>query len=176
MLYYVENFPEQAADTKVVYVNNTFHGMDEVLKLFKVVLNFPYPYSSESKYNYYAFRDIMEDLYWLSENEVRIVHESLPSLDEEIMGYQYLDVLNLIDVEWERFMERAGITRQYAKEHPEKYIHRDEVTAWWERQPKIFNVYFRKEDESYVKEILQKYSKDYRKCIYFDEKGDEYIE
>ena len=73
-------------------------------------------------------------------------------------------------------MERAGITRQYAKEHPEKYIHRDEVTAWWERQPKIFNVYFRKEDESYVKEILQKYSKDYRKCIYFDEKGDEYIE
>lgn len=171
MFYYIENYPEQLDDTICVNINQTFCGIQELFGHYGKTLRFPY----NSITNFSAFRDVMGDLEWLPEKNISVFHDGLPSLSGQEMN-NYLDVLNLIDVEWERFMERAGITRQYAKEHPEKFIHRDEVTAWWERQPKIFNVYFRKEDESYVKEILQKYSKDYRKCIYFDEKGDEYIE
>lgn len=171
MFYFVENMPEPTASVRSVCINHTINGMDELFELFKKKLEFPYPYSTEYRYNYNAFHEIMMELYWVPEKEVRIIHDGLPSLDEEIMGHHYLDVLNLIDVEWERFTERANITKQYAEKHPGSVLSFEGALPWWEKRPKEFSVYFRKQDEVLVKGLLSKCSWDYRKCIHFDETG-----
>lgn len=171
MFYFVNNLPNQTDDVRTVCINSTMSSMNELFDFYKTTLDFPYPYSKETRYNYNAFYDIMMELDWLSEKEVRIIHDSLPALDEEILGNHYLDVLNLIDVEWERFTEHADCTREYVKKHPEKFIAIEGVPAWYDFPPKIFNVYFRRQDESYVKELLSKYSWDYRECMFFDERG-----
>ena len=172
MFYFVNNFPDQTDDVRTVCIKSTMSNMNELFDFYKTALEFPYPYSKETRYNYYAFHEIMMELDWLSEKEVRIIHDSLPPLKEDIMGDLYLDVLNLIDVEWEKRPECAEIFRQYAEKHPNRFISFDEgVRRWWKEKPKIFNVYFRKRDESFVKDILYQYSWDYRKCMQFDEKG-----
>ena len=45
-------------------------------------------------------------------DEIRIYHDSLPSLNEEDLAC-YIDHLNIIDVEWEKYDERADIIREY---------------------------------------------------------------
>ena len=45
-------------------------------------------------------------------DEIRIYHDSLPSLNEEDLAC-YIDYLNIIDVEWEKYDERADIIREY---------------------------------------------------------------
>ncbi|MBQ7433388.1 MAG: hypothetical protein IJ562_04260 [Prevotella sp.] len=63
--------------------------------------------------NFDAFRDVMEELEWIPENEIRIYHETLPSLEKKDLAC-YIDYLNIIDVEWEKYEERADIVREYA--------------------------------------------------------------
>ena len=47
--------------------------------------------------------------------------------------------------------------------------------AWINNKPKIFNVLFKVEDEKRIKSILKNYSKNYRECIRYDERGVEYL-
>lgn len=114
--------------------------------------------------NFAAFRDVMTELDWIHEGE--IYHETLPSLDEESFGY-YIDVLNLIDVEWSKYEEQAEIVKDYIKQSG-KIISKD---AWIHKRPKIFNVYFKKKEECFIKKILKQYSKKYQLCIHYDKKG-----
>ena len=172
MFYFVEDFPLVEQNVKAVIVSKRILGTRMLFKRFKVELLFPDWFG----YNFHVFYDIMTQLYYnFPEKEVRIYHQGLPLLLPKDMK-EYLDWLNLIDVEWERFAERADITRAYAEKHPERYTKTEGITTWWNEQPKIFNVYFRKRDESYVKDILSKYSWDYRQCISFDETGADNID
>lgn len=167
MFYFVEDFPQIEENTRTVIISNKIIGKKFLFKRFKDKLLFPDWFG----YNYHAFYDLMTQLYyWFPEENVRIYHKSLPVLFPKSMR-TYLDYLNLIDVEWEKFTERANITRQDAEKHPDHYIPFEGVRPWWEEKPKIFNVYFRKRDESFVKDILHNYSWDYRKCMQFDETG-----
>lgn len=165
MFYYTDNFQTQTDNTKSVIVNHSIHDLSELFELFRVSLQIPYTTMT----NFPAFRDVMEELNWLQEDEIRIYHDSLPSLDEESLAC-YLDYLNLIDVEWEKYEERAGITREYMN-RTKQVISAD---AWINNPPKRFNVYFKKEDEEIVTRLLKKYSKDFRKIICYNEKGEDY--
>ena len=97
MFYYVEKFQVQANDAKIVTINSSIGGIKDLLETFRIILRFPY--STVTNLN--AFRDVMEELDWLQEKEVIVYHDGLPSLDEHEMAC-YIDVLNLIDVEWEK--------------------------------------------------------------------------
>lgn len=175
MIYFSNKFSASKDDAKTIFITQSLCGLDQVFDYFKNALSFPYPYSTELRFNYYAFCEIMEELNWLPETVINICHKNLPALNEEELGGNYLDALNIIDVRWEKFYERAKISKKFYEEHPEKFMHHDGA-AWWDNKPKIFNVYFRKQDEQYVKTLLSKYSWDYRKCIHYDEKGDEQID
>ena len=167
MFYFVDEMPQVEQNVKTVIVSKRLFGKKMLFKRYKDALLFPDWFG----YNFHAFYDLMTQLYYyFPEKEVRIYHKSLPMLLPKDMK-EYLDWLNLIDVEWERFTEQADITRAYAEKHPEKFIVIEGVPAWWNEQPKIFNVFFRKKEESYVKDLLSKYSWDYRQCITFDEMG-----
>lgn len=133
---------------------------------FRITLRIPYATMT----NFSAFRDVMEELDWIPEDEIRIYHESLPTLNEEDLAC-YIDYLNIIDVEWEKYDERADIIREYMKNTG----HSISRNAWINNSPKKFNVFFKTKDEFFVKQILNKYSKNYRECIRFDERGIEYL-
>lgn len=166
MFYYTEIFHMQTENVKSVIIDYSIHELKELFERFRVSLQIPYTTMT----NFCAFRDVMEELEWIPENEIRIYHDSLPSLKEDEMAC-YIDFLNLIDVEWEKYEERANIIRNYMKKTgrpiPEN--------AWINTPPKMFNVYFKKKDEDMIKHILEKHSKNFRKCIRYDEKGGEYI-
>jgi hypothetical protein len=166
MFYYSEIFKTQADDVKSVIINRSIHGLSELFEHYRIALQFPYTTVT----NFNAFRDVMEELEWVSENEIRIYHDSLPSLDEQELGI-YIDFLNLIDVEWEKYEERAEITRKY-HEKTRDVIPED---AWINTKPKVFNVFFHQEDESLINEIMKKYSRNYRDSIFYDEKGIEHF-
>lgn len=167
MLYFVDKFPNVECDAKTVIVQKTIMGKQQLFKRYGDSLQFPDWFGN----NFDAFYDIMAQLYYfIQESSVNIYHDGLPSLLPKDM-HNYIDILNLVDVEWEKFTERANITKQYATEHPESFISIDGVSPWWDEKPIIFNVYFRKQDEAYVKNVLSKYSWDYRKCMHFDETG-----
>ena len=102
MFYYTDNFQTQTDNTKSVIVNHSILDLSELFELFRVSLQIPYTTMT----NFPAFRDVMEELNWLQEDEIRIYHDSLPSLDEESLAC-YLDYLNLIDVEWKRHMKTS---------------------------------------------------------------------
>ena len=89
---------------------------------------------------------------------------------------EYIDILNLIDAENEKFPEQAEIAKSYSEKHPEAFMPVDGLLPWWDYRPKVFNVYFLHQDEQYVKKLLSDYSWDYRKCISFDESGTEQID
>lgn len=170
MLYFVEKFPNMTKDVKTVVVNNSIKGKKQLFDFYGDELLFPY----KTITNFDAFRDVMEELDWLEEREVSICHESLPLLNEPDMQ-DYLDYLNLIDAEWEMHTERTNITRQYAHKHPDKFLILNELQSF-NSQPKLFNIFFMKRDEYFVKNILSTYSWDFRRCISFDEKGLETID
>jgi len=174
MFYYVNKFPVKAKNVRTIVLNSLFCSLDAIFEFYKQELKFPSPYSNECEFNYSAFRDIMEELSWIPENVINICHESIPSINEEELGGVYLDVLNLIDAEREKFAESNDIFMDYWEEHPEKFQIMGEPTEWNRRQ--FFNVYFLHQDEQYVKKLLSDYSWDYRKCISFDESGTEQID
>ena len=166
MFYYVEKFQMHANNAKLVTINDTIGGGEDLLHLFSVALRFPYPTVT----NFNAFRDVMGELDWLQEKEVIVYHDGLPSLDEHEMAC-YIDVLNLIDVEWEKYAERANLIRKHCENRGETIP----PDSWINRPSKVFNVYFRLEDESFIEGMIKKYSKNYRECIHYDERGIEYI-
>ena len=172
MFYFVDQFPDMEDNAKTIIVQKTIIGKQQLFKHYGDSLRFPDWFGG----NFDAFYDMMSQLNIFSpERIVEIFHDSLPQLlFEDICNY--IDVLNLVDVEWERFSERADIAKQYSRKHPERFISLDGVSPWWDEKPIIFNVYFRKQDEAFVKDILLKYSKDYRKCIHFDEMGNMVID
>ena len=108
MFYFTDNYQEQTDNIRSVMVNHSIHDLSELFERFRVSLQIPYTTMT----NFPAFRDVMEELDWVQEDEIRIYHDSLPSLDEETLAC-YLDYLNLIDVEWEKYEERADIVREY---------------------------------------------------------------
>lgn len=164
MFFFVDSFPLQARNAKRVFVDKAICNTNELFELYKKELHFPDWFGN----NFDAFYDIMSQLnYWVPEEYVGVFHDSLPSLDEQRMSI-YLDILNEVDVEWEKFTERAEIRRQYTKKHQENLICGH---AWWDETPKIFNVFFHRSDEAFVKGMLSKYSWDYRQCMSFDERG-----
>lgn len=166
MFYYTDTCQKQTDNVRSVIVNQSIHDLSELFELFRVSLLIPYTTMT----NFPAFRDVMIELDWLQEDEIRIYHDSLPKLDEESLAC-YFDYLNLIDVEWEKYEERAGIIRDYFNK-TKQVIPTD---AWINNPPKRFNVFFKKGDEEIVKRLLSKYSKDFRKIICYDERGREYI-
>lgn len=166
MFYYVEKFQVQANDAKIVTINSSIGGIKDLLETFRIILRFPY--STVTNLN--AFRDVMEELDWLQEEEIVVYHNSLPLLDEHEMAC-YIDVLNLIDVEWEKYAERANLIRKHCENRGETIP----PDSWINRPSKVFNVYFRLEDESFIEGMIKKYSKNYRECIHYDERGIEYI-
>ena len=174
MFSFVDKFPVKANNARIIVVNYPYSSLDSLFEFYKHELEFPAPYSNECEFNYSAFRDIMEELSWIPENVINICHESIPSINEEELGGVYLDVLNLIDAEREKFAESNDIFMDYWEEHPEKFQIMGEPTEWNRRQ--FFNVYFLHQDEQYVKKLLSDYSWDYRKCISFDESGTEQID
>lgn len=168
MFYYsTENLHIHEENVRTVIVNHSFLEPRDLFEHFRKVLQMPYA----SIPNFAAFRDVMNELEWIPEREIRIFHETLPSFDEPSLGC-YIDFLNLIDAEWEKYEERVEIVRKYIKK-TNGIIPPD---AWINVKPKIFNVFFMKKDETYVRTILNKYSKDFRKSIHFDERGAEYID
>ena len=166
MFYYIEKFQIQSDSVKSVIINQSIHNLDELFECFRTTLQFPYTTVT----NWNAFRDVMRELEWIPENEIRIYHETLPSFDKQTFA-RYIDILNLIDVEWEKDEERADIVRKHM-EKTGQFIPSD---IWINGKSKIFNVFFHQKDESFVKKILRKYSHNYRKCLYYDEKGIEHI-
>lgn len=168
MFKFVDKIPQIQDNTiKMVTVSNAIKSKEELLHFFTESLQFPYTTVT----NYDAFRDVMEELEWLAEEEIIIYHESLPSLNSKLLSV-YLDVLNLIDVEWKLYEMRAEIIKKYIRSRGE-VVPSD---SWLTQKPKIFNVYFRLEDRKYVEALLKRYSRDYRKCIHYDESGCESID
>jgi hypothetical protein len=165
MFYYVEKFQMHANNAKLVTINDTIGGVEDLLHLFSVALRFPYPTVT----NFNAFRDVMEELDWLQEEEIVVYHNSLPLLDEHEMAC-YIDVLNLIDVEWEKSAERAAIVKRYYENKGETIP----ADSWINQPPKKFNVYFRAEDKCFIETMIKLHSNDYRNCIHYDERGMEY--
>ena len=165
MFYFIEDFPHVEDNTRTVIISNKIIGKKSLLKCYNDKLLFPDFFG----YNYDAFYDCMVQLNcYFPEQEVKICHESLPSLNDKDMQI-YLDTLNQVDVEWERDTERIELFQQYARNHPDKVI--TGGASCDNYSSKIFNVYFRKRDESFVKDILYQYSWDYRKCMQFDVTG-----
>ena len=164
MFYYIDTYKENANNNvKIITVTKSISSKSELLKQFSTVLEFPYPYST-SVTNYDAFCDVLIELDWLKEEEIVIYHDSLPALEERTLAV-YLDVLNQVDVEWETYEEFAENRRNYM-------ISRGQIIppdCNLNQKPKIFNVYFRKEDKEYVESLLKRYSKDYRKYIRYDD-------
>ena len=64
MFYFVNNLPNQTDDVRTVCINSTMSSMNELFDFYKTILDFPYPYSKETRYNYNAFYDIMMELDW----------------------------------------------------------------------------------------------------------------
>jgi len=166
MFYYTNDYQNQADNVKSVIINHSIQDLNELFELFQISLQIPY----STMTNFAAFRDVMTELDWIPEDEIRIYHDSLPSLNEEDLAC-YIDHLNIIDVEWEKYDERADIIREYMK-NTGRSISRN---AWINNSPKKINVFFKTKDEFIVKQILNKYSKNYRECIRFDERGIEYL-
>ena len=170
MFYYVDKFPDQADGVRSVFVDHSIHGWNELLHVYKEQLSFP-KWAGD---NLHAFYDVMTQLYyWVPEEEIRICHNGVPALDDDMIGY--LDFLNLIDVVWEKFTEAADKCRRYAELCPKAFIFNNDK-PWYDYKPKNFNVYFRKEDEPFIKDILTQYSRDYRKCIHIEESGGFYLD
>ena len=164
MFYFVDKFQVRATNAKLVTINNTIRGAKELFQFFCASLRFPY----STVTNFSAFRDVMMELDWLQEKEIIVYHDSLPLLDKQEMAY-YIDFLNLIDVEWEKSSERAEIVKKYMKSQGDEIP----LDSWINQPPKVFNVYFRLEDKCIIEEIINKYSKNYRECIQYDETGKE---
>lgn len=172
MLYFVNKFPENRCNARLVKVDEATIGKRHLFNRFNTDLSFPEWFG----YNFDAFSDILSHLdYWIPEEEIRIIHDNMPKLEEQDMN-NYLDVLNYVDARWSLYATRADIVRIYAEKHPDNFIHIDDAPSWWDKRPKIFNVYFQKKDERYVRGVLHNYSWDYRKCIHYDEKGNEDID
>ncbi|MBP3219909.1 MAG: hypothetical protein J6M37_05545 [Prevotella sp.] len=162
MFYYTNDFQNQADNVKSVIINHSIQDLNELFELFQISLQIPY----STMTNFAAFRDVMTELDWIHEGEIRIYHEILPSLDEESLGC-YIDVLNLVDVEWRKYEEQADIVKDFIKQSG-KVISKD---AWIHKRPKIFNVFFKNKDEYFIKKLLKQYSKNYQICIHYDKKG-----
>lgn len=166
MFNYTNSFQIEANHVKSVIIDQSIHGLSELFEQYRVSLQIPY----STMTNFAAFRDVMTELDWVTEEEIRIYHESLPSLDEQSLGC-YIDVLNLIDVEWGRYEERADIVRNYMRQSGIPIS----PNAWINKSPKTFNVFFKKEDDFFVKKMLKFYSENYWNNIYYDEKGLEHL-
>ncbi len=167
MFCYSDNPLIRSDNVRSVIINHSINSKLELFERFRVSLDIPYTTMT----NFDAFRDVMEELEWVPEDEIRIYHNTLPDLDEKVLAC-YIDCLNIIDVEWEKYEERAGIIRKYMKNNGQAILE----GAWINNKPKKFNVLFKKEDEDRVKFILKHYSKNYRECIHYDERGVEHIE
>ena len=152
---------------KMVTISDAIKSEEELFRFYTE--HFQFPYTTVTNYN--AFRDVMEELEWLVEEEIIIYHECLPLFGTKSLSI-YLDVLNLIDVEWEQSAMRAEIIKKYIRSRGE-VVPSD---SWLNQKPKLFNVYFRLEDKEYVENLLKQYSRDYRKCIHYDERGGESID
>lgn len=167
MFYFVNEFPKETNHCKIVVVNDSINSIEKLFELYRESLEFPYTTVT----NFNAFRDVMEELEWLQESEIRIYHDGMPLLDENDMK-DYLDYLNLIDVEWEKFPERVSIIKQHCmktgKELP--------VDSWLYHPTKIIKVYFLSKYKEPVNAILHDYSWDFRECISYDEYGREVID
>lgn len=172
MFYFVEEIPPIEKGVRTVIISKRIFGTRMLFRRFKDDLQFPKGFG----YNFHAFWDWMTQLYyWFPEKEVRIYHKSLPLLLKRNMK-EYIDILNLIDAENEKFPEHAEIAKRYSEKHPEAFMPVDGLLPWWDYRPKVFNVYFLHQDEQYVKKLLSDYSWDYRKCISFNESGTEQID
>lgn len=167
MFYFVNDCPCESENAKIIVLNDSINSKEKLFEFYGESLKFPY----NTVTNFNAFRDVMEELEWLKEREIKIYHESLPLIDENAMK-AYLDYLNLIDVEWEKLPERINIIRQYYKRIGKTIP----VDSWINRPPKIINIYFQIKLKAYVYRILHDYSWDFRRCISFDEKGQESID
>ena len=69
-----------------------------------------------------------------------------------------------------KYLDNSEICSIFVPEKHLRCFHRFRL------EPKIFNVYFRLEDRKYVEALLKRYSRDYRKCIHYDESGCESID
>lgn len=170
MFYFVEKFmPNTNGNDKLrlITIDKSVVGKSELFRRFSDLLQFPDYFGR----NFDAFYDLISDLYWLQEEEIVIYHESLPLLDESSLA-NYLDILNRTDVEWETYNIRAEKCKQYMISQGGSIP----SNCWFDQKPKIFNVYFQQEDKECVERILRIFSKNYRECIHYDEKGDEYID
>ena len=166
MFCYIDSIPKKKNNARYVIINHSINSKKELFEHFRVSLDIPYLTIT----NFDAFRDVMAELEWISEDEIIIYHDSLPALDEKDLVC-YIDYLNIIDVEWEKYEERADVVRKYMNKSGQT-ISSD---AWINNKPKIFNVLFKVEDEKRIKSILKNYSKNYRECIRYDERGVEYL-
>lgn len=168
MFYYVEKFEKNlTCNAQLVTINKSVDSKEALLRQFSDSLHFPDYFG----YNFDALYDLLRDLSWLQQKEIIVWHDGLPLLEESVLAV-YLDLLNQVDVEWEQSAMRAEIIKKYMRSRGE-VVSSD---SWLYQEPKTFNVYFRLEDKEYVETLLERYSRDYRKCIHYDERGVESID
>ena len=136
MFYFVEEIPPIEKGVRTVIISKRIFGTRMLFRRFKDDLLFPKGFG----YNFHAFWDWMTQLYyWFPEKEVRIYHKSLPLLLKRNMK-EYIDILNLIDAENEKFPEQAEIAKSYSEKHPEAFMPVDGLLPWWDYRPKYIKM------------------------------------
>lgn len=176
MFIFTDSFPEKGEGDLHVNVDSSFRNKADLIDYMEKETSSPYHDGD----NWDGFFDSITEMSWFdSINNFYILHESLPQIEQI---HIYLDILNLADVWWEIYPENVKIKNESLKD-PSNMQRRigsfvqfcgmeaSQVPLDEHVIVKNFNVYFKKKDEDFVRNSLEKYSKDYRRRLFYDKRG-----
>ncbi|SRR6266852_8032618 len=87
--YAESNEVERPKDSLVVIIPNGVNGVQELLTVLNKGLNLPHYFG----FNWDALSDCLRDLGWITQRNVFLIHEDVPSLSGPDLA-NYLDVLD----------------------------------------------------------------------------------